>query len=196
MMHPSTELYVRSDGVGVGVRATAALPVGTLLWVRDSVDVVLEPAEVERLEPTLRAVVRRLGYRNAGGQWIVCWDAGKHVNHSCAPTMRGVGHDAMLAVRPVAAGDEITCDYAECNLDEPLECLCGAEGCRGSIGGPVPERVWRAWQAEVAAAVAAARPLPQPLLRVCEDPDVASILAGERPVPTLADVAIAKESES
>ncbi|MBO6935175.1 MAG: hypothetical protein JJ863_09365 [Deltaproteobacteria bacterium] len=197
MMHPATELFVRTDGVGVGVRATEALPLGTLLWVRDALDLVLEPNAIRRLAPALRAPVRRLGYRNARGQWIVCWDAGKHVNHSCDPTMRGVGHDAMVAVRAVRVGDEITCDYAECNLDETLSCLCGAPSCRGSIGGPIAEATWKRWQQEVEAAVARADHLPQPLLKVCEDPRVAQVFAGGRPVPTLSDVAISpRESDS
>ncbi len=195
MMHPATELHVRTDGVGVGVRATEPIPVGTLLWVRDVLDVVLEPDAVSGLDSVLRATVRRLGYRNARGQWIVCWDAGKHVNHSCEPTMRGVGHDAMIAVRAVGAGEEITCDYAECNLDEPLSCRCGAPSCRGTIGAPIPELEWQRWQGEVEAAVAHA-PRFQPLSRVCEDADVRRVLAGERPVPALADVAMPKGSES
>ncbi|MAQ15959.1 MAG: hypothetical protein CMN30_14345 [Sandaracinus sp.] len=190
-MHPDTELFARTDGVGLGVRATAPIPRGTLLWVRDAMDVVLSADALAALPEPLLGVARRLGYRNARGEWIVCWDAGKHVNHSCSPTMRGVGHDAMIALADVAPGEEITCDYAECNLDEPLACCCGAPGCRGSIGGPVPEPVWRGWQREVEAAVAASAGSAQPLVPCCVDPHAASVLAGERPVPPLADVAIA-----
>ena len=190
MMHSSTEVFVRSDGVGVGVRATAPLPAGTVLWVRDALDVALSPAAFTELPPALRKQVERLGYRDSRGQWIVCWDAGKFVNHCCEPTMRGVGHDAMIAVRDVAAGDEIFCDYAECNLEQPLQCECGASACRQQVSSAVAPEVWRQWQREVEGAVDRARHLAQPLAAVSVGEGLEAILAGGRPVPNLADVAI------
>ena len=43
-----------------------------------------------------------------------------------------------VALRPIAAGDEITFDYAMRNYvieHFPDRCLCGAEHCRGTITG-------------------------------------------------------------
>lgn len=193
MIHPDTLLEVIHTDVGLGVRASVDIPRGTLLWVRDALDVVLTDAEVHALPPRLRAQAERLGYQDSEGRTIVCWDAGKNVNHACAPVMRGVGHDAMIAIRDVVAGDEITCDYAECNLSETLACLCGAPGCRGSIGGPVDSALWCAWQEEVEQAVSAATQtsgLAQPLLEVCVDPRLQEVLAGRLPVPDLRKVGI------
>jgi hypothetical protein len=185
VIHPDTELSTFDPAVGVGVRTTAPIPRGTLLWVRDRFDFVLDPADVERLPPLLWAQLDRLGYRDARGQFVLCWDGGKHVNHSCAPAMRGVGHDAMIAVRDLGPGDEVTCDYAECNLDQPLDCLCGAPGCRRTIVRPTPPACWAAWQPEVEAAVELGRSLPQPLLEVAVDEDLPKVLAGTLPVPKL-----------
>jgi hypothetical protein len=41
-----------------------------------------------------------------------------------------------VALRPIAAGEEITFDYSTCMVDEPAlsACRCGAEVCRGRIG--------------------------------------------------------------
>lgn len=191
MIHPQTELFVRGDGVGAGVRATEPLPRGTVLWVRDVLDVVMAAEALDDLPPSLRAQVDRLGYRDASGRWILCWDAGKHVNHSCDPVMRGVGHDAMIAVRDVATGEEITCDYAECNLEQPLRCACGAATCRGVIEPTTEGAVWKRWQVEVEGAVQAGRALAQPLAEVAiEAEQLVAVLSGEHPVPRLAEVGI------
>ncbi len=91
----------------------------------------------------------------------------------------------MIAVRDLRPGDEVTCDYAECNLDEPLTCLCGAPSCRGIIVRPTPPGCWTAWQPEVEQAVALGRSLPQPLLEVAVDENLPKVLAGGLPVPEL-----------
>lgn len=190
-MHPDTELFVRDDGVGAGVRATLPLARGTILWVRDALDVLMAPEAVEALPPSLRAQVERLGYRDASRRWILCWDAGKHVNHSCDPVMRGVGHDAMIAVRDVATGEEITCDYAECNLEQALRCACGAATCRGVIEPTTDGEAWKRWQVEVEGAVQAGSVLAQPLAEVAIEAErLAAVLSGQQPVPRLAEVGI------
>jgi hypothetical protein len=65
------------------------------------------------------------------------------LNHDCEPNL-GVRENALsaydfLALREIAAGEELTFDYAmtEYELAEPLSCLCGAVDCTGTI------RPWR-----------------------------------------------------
>ncbi len=60
-------------------------------------------------------------------------------NHSCAPSggwmITGAGA-RFVAVRDLAAGDELTYDYS-CHLlgrDELMACACGSRSCRGVIG--------------------------------------------------------------
>ncbi len=67
-----------------------------------------------------------------------------YINHSCAPNCYcEVDHEArrvfMRARRAVAAGEELTIDYAYAP-STPLEpCLCGAPECRGYINDvPAP----------------------------------------------------------
>lgn len=57
-------------------------------------------------------------------------------NHSCDPNTRFDGLD-VVAVRTIAAGGELTLDYAQF-LDasaEAFECRCGASTCRGRVAG-------------------------------------------------------------
>jgi SET domain-containing protein len=59
------------------------------------------------------------------------------VNHSCDPNAWIEGHSALRARRRIAAGEEITFDYAMtdgCDYDE-FECLCGSTLCRGKVTG-------------------------------------------------------------
>lgn len=57
-------------------------------------------------------------------------------NHSCAPNTRYDGLD-VVAVRDIAAGEELTLDYGELVNEEaePFHCRCGAPGCRGLVTG-------------------------------------------------------------
>jgi SET domain-containing protein len=63
-------------------------------------------------------------------------NAFRHVNHSCRPNtfMRRIGHRLeFYALRPIRAGEELTCNYGETQHEGTLRCRCGAEGCRGRL---------------------------------------------------------------
>lgn len=53
-------------------------------------------------------------------------------NHSCAPNCGIVGNILLVAMAPIAAGDEITFDYAMCDAADYDEfvCACDSEMCR------------------------------------------------------------------
>ena len=58
------------------------------------------------------------------------------LNHSCEPNVGAQGQIVFVALRAVAAGEELTLDYATIDDDaEPMSCRCGAEGCRRVITG-------------------------------------------------------------
>ena len=59
-----------------------------------------------------------------------------HLNHSCEPNLGLQGQIVFVAMRDIAAGEELTVDYAMGD-DEPYEmrCHCGSKGCRGLITG-------------------------------------------------------------
>lgn len=64
---------------------------------------------------------------------------GERINHSCQPNVGFSGAIALVALRDIAAGEEITFDYATCvasNEDAFLmQCACGAPSCRKVITG-------------------------------------------------------------
>ncbi len=74
--------------------------------------------------------------------WARHGGLGPIVNHSCDPNCGVRLNDDhafdFVARSAIAAGDEVTFDYAMRNLSIdhfPEVCLCGAEACRGSVTG-------------------------------------------------------------
>jgi SET domain-containing protein len=62
------------------------------------------------------------------------------INHSCEPNVGFAGNVVLVAMRDVAAGEELTTDYALFDdSDEVMTCACGTPSCRGTVSG----RDWR-----------------------------------------------------
>ena len=62
------------------------------------------------------------------------------INHSCEPNVGFAGNIVLVAMRDIAAGEELTTDYALFDdADDPMTCNCGTASCRGTISG----RDWR-----------------------------------------------------
>ncbi len=61
----------------------------------------------------------------------------KFINHSCDPnceTIEKNGHVWIVAIRNIAAGEEITYDYCLYDgTDDEALCNCGAKSCRGTM---------------------------------------------------------------
>jgi len=67
----------------------------------------------------------------------------QYINHSCTPNCESVLEDGRVyieTVRPIAAGEEITYDYAVTVDSTPSRaereqyvCRCGSSGCRGTL---------------------------------------------------------------
>lgn len=58
------------------------------------------------------------------------------INHSCEPNVGFAGNTVLVAMRDVAADEELTTDYALFDdSDESMACGCGTPSCRGTIAG-------------------------------------------------------------
>ena len=57
-------------------------------------------------------------------------------NHSCEPNIGVCGQIMFVAMRDIAAGEELTHDWAMTDDDdEAMTCRCGAASCRGTVTG-------------------------------------------------------------
>jgi hypothetical protein len=134
MMHPATELRFLSREIGHGVFALESIPTGTITWTADPLDQRLTLKQVGELPPQCAEAVRRYAYVDPGGVYVLCWDHGRYVNHSCEPNCLSAGFQFEFAIRDIAEGEQLTDDYGLMNLGSPLHCRCGMEGCRQIIG--------------------------------------------------------------
>ena len=58
------------------------------------------------------------------------------LNHSCEPNVGFAGNVVLISMRDIAAGEELTTDYALFDdSDEVMECHCEQPNCRGMING-------------------------------------------------------------
>jgi len=188
MIHPATELRFVSPEIGYGVFAREAIPRGTVVWVLCRLDMIFSTAEVAAFPPAYAPVFDRYAYIDAAGRHILCWDSARYINHSCDPAMLGVGDQVEIAVRDIAAGEELTCEYANLNLTEPMPCRCGAAGCRGTIGCDDVLTLWPDLDRRMQAALAQARGVPQPLLAFASEPEAFWARAdGRAPLPSHRD---------
>jgi hypothetical protein len=121
MIHPDTELRYISPEVGYGVVATQIIPKGTITWVHDDLDQMFTPRQVSRMNPRMKALVETYTFRNAKGQYVLCWDHSRFVNHSFNSNCLSTCYGFEFAVRDIHPGEQITNDYGYLNITEPFE---------------------------------------------------------------------------
>lgn len=163
MIHPHTETRHTGTAVGLGVFATAPIPRGTIVYAMDRLEIVLPPDSPLRDKPPFAEAVWRYAYRSPRGRWIISWDHGKYVNHSCQANTLNTGYGFEIAVRDIPDGDEITDDYGMLNLPYEMRCLCGSPGCRGAVRPGDFTRYHARWEHIVQLALADVFHVEQPL---------------------------------
>jgi uncharacterized protein len=185
VIHPATALLYRNEAIGYGVFATRPIPRGTIVWVRDPLDQVIRPDDVARLPQICRDVIGTYAYTDQRGELLLCWDHGRFVNHSCAATCLSPGYEFEIAVRDIAAGEELTDEYATFSLDRPFECSCGEPDCRRTIRPDDVLRYGDVWDAKVRAAFANFQQVEQPLWPlVAEAAEVRRVMEREIELPS------------
>lgn len=128
MLHPATQLGFVNETIGFGVFATRLIPKGTITWALDELDQSISESCLNSLEPVQRTSIVKYAYRNREGQYILCWDLGRFMNHSFQPNCISTAYEFDLATRDIYPGEELTCDYGCLNVDEPFHGLPEA-GC-------------------------------------------------------------------
>ena len=129
----------------------------------DKLDQVLPPEEVAALPPINRENLEKYRYIDSSGNYVLCWDLGRYVNHSCNLTTRGVGYGFNLAMRDIHPGEELTCDYAHSNCITSFQGQCGSASCRCTISPDHTLHYWQTWDIEYAKAFTLIATVPQPL---------------------------------
>jgi len=168
MLHPDTELKFINTEIGYGVFATQFIPRGTITWVLDDLDLRIPATNIRTLPKLLQKQMECYAYINRYGQYILCWDFSKYMNHSCSSNSWNVGDTLQVAVRNIHIGEQLTCEYGIMNSMEEMTCSCGSENCRKFINTNICESLYSIWDQQVAEAWAVAGLVSQPLLPLAE----------------------------
>ena len=115
MMMVETELRP-SPIHGLGVFLLEPVRQGGLIWRFDSrIDRVYAPAEIASLPAHVQRYLKTYGTWHAGaGLYVLCGDNGRYFNHAATPSTvsNAISFGDDHAARDLAAGEELTSDYA------------------------------------------------------------------------------------
>jgi len=121
MIHPKTELKFISNEIGYGVVATEFIPAGTITWALDDLDREFSPPKIEKMNALYQNILETYCYRNNKGNFVLCWDYGRFVNHSFKSNCLSTAYDFEIAIRDIQPGEELTDDYGYLNVSEPFK---------------------------------------------------------------------------
>jgi SET domain-containing protein len=147
---PKTE--VRASPIhGQGLFARSSIVAGEIVAVKGghvlthaqwaALEPILGAAEIQIAEDLFIAPVRE---DHRSGSML-------YTNHSCDPNLAIQGQIVLVAMRDIAAGEELTIDWATTDDgDHELACHCGSPCCRGVVTGkdwmkPELQERYRGW---------------------------------------------------
>lgn len=123
MIHPNTALKFISKEIGYGVVATEFIPAGTITWVLDQLDREFSPEVFNTMDSIYKDILDTYSYRNNKGNFILCWDNGRFVNHSFNSNCFTTAYDFEIAIRDINIGEQLTDDYGYLNITEPFRAV-------------------------------------------------------------------------
>ncbi len=168
MIHPHTELKFISEEIGYGVVATEFIPAGTITWVLDKFDREFSQAEVENMKPIYQNILETYSFRNNNGNFVLCWDNGRFVNHSFNSNCLTTAYDFEIAIRDIHPGEELTDDYGYLNISEPFRGI--NEGTKRKVVYPDDLlKYYKVWDKKLLKEFGTIPKLPQPLRELISD---------------------------
>lgn len=171
MIHPDTELRYIDDEIGYGVFATRKIPKGTIAWARDKFDLEFKPDEVIGMDSIHASLISKYAYRNKNGNFILCWDFGRYVNHSFNSNLMSTGYDFELAIRDIEEGEELTDDYGYLNLSTPFQARDEDSSRKYVYPDDLP-RLYKKWDDIIKSCLPLMLKVKQPLLSLISSSDV------------------------
>lgn len=123
MIHPNTELRFISDEIGYGVVATRFIPKGTVTWVKDKLDRTFSIKRFKAFPMAYQNILEKYCYNDRKGNYVLCWDISRFVNHSFNSSCLTTPYEFEIAVRDIHPGEELTDDYGYLNVAEPFDCI-------------------------------------------------------------------------
>lgn len=187
MIHPDTEVRFISEEIGYGIVATKLIPEGTITWVQDELDQVYTPEQVAEMLPYTQEMIDKFTFRNSKGNYVMCWDTAKYVNHSFNSNCISTPYDFEIAVRDIQPGEELTDDYGYLNVSEAFKAK--DEGtARTTVYPDDLLNFHKEWDDKLAASFKKLHKIPQPLERLLPQnikSIVQQVLKGEKKMDSI-----------
>ena len=164
MIHPSTELRHINDTIGYGVFATAFIPEGTIVYVKDSLELTVTESEYNQHMPEMQEIIEKYSYIDKNGNRILSWDFGKYVNHCCNCNTMSTGYGFEVAIRDIHPGEEITDEYGIFNLESEMFLSCKHGICRGVVHPSDFDKYYPKWDKIIKKSLTRVMEVTQPLM--------------------------------
>ncbi len=163
MVHPDTTLKFVNPIIGSGVFATEFIPKGTLTYVKDSLEIDLNPSQYAKHAKPLRDVIDKYSYIDEQGHYIISWDNAKYINHNCEPNTISTGYGFEMAIKDIYPDDQITDEYGIFNLESGFKCECGSPYCRSTVKPEDLDQLYPIWDDKIIPALLQFNKVSQPL---------------------------------
>lgn len=187
MIHPKTELRFISKEVGYGVFATDFIPAGTITWVLDKLDREFRPEEFFAMDLVYQNIIDTYTFRNNIGNYVLCWDHGRFVNHSFNSNCLTTAYDFEIAIRDILPGEQLTDDYGYLNIKDPF--TAEDEGTERKIVYPDDlVRYYKVWDEKILKVFGKINAYEQPLRVLIKDElwdKVQKIIAGKQQIDSI-----------
>lgn len=196
MIHPNTEVRFVNPSIGYGVFATADIPRGTIVYVRDRLEIELTETAYNALDEHHRAVAGKYSHIDGKGVRILSWDHAKYVNHRCNCNAISTGYGFEIAIRSIWKGEEICDDYGLFNIEEEIPLACNCPGCRKVLRPDDIEHYHKQWDELIVSALDKVTDVPQPLMRFMDDATrkrLRAYLCGEEPYTSVLSLRCRKD---
>lgn len=166
MLISSAVLNWISNDKGYGLFAKEFIPKGTITFVNDHLDVILNPKDPRNLKEPFRSILDKYAYNSPLGDLVLCWDFGKYMNHCCWANTLSTGYGFDIAVNDIQPGEEITTDYGTISTGHFMVLNCEKENCRKGIDIENFDECAKNWDKLIKDALTQTRRTPQPLWNI------------------------------
>ena len=187
MIHPKTELKLISNEIGYGVVATDFIPAGTITWALDKLDREFSPMDFQLIEPVYQTILDTYTFRNNKGNFVLCWDNGRYVNHSFNSNCLTTAYDFEIAIRDIQPGEQLTDDYGYLNIPYPFRGV--DEGTRRKVVYPDDlVKYYKVWDKKILKVFGKIISNEQPLRVLIEDElwnKIQRIIEGKEPMVSI-----------
>ena len=120
------------------------------------------------MDPLYQKVLDTYTYRNPEGNYILCWDNARFVNHSSNSNCVTKAYEFEIAIRDIHVGEQLTDDYGYLNLEEPFEAVPEPGTNRTTIYPDDLIRYYHVWDEVLLSAFPRLLEVDQPLFKILD----------------------------